>query len=134
MFICVFVCLFVCLPVCLIILEHPQEYALKILWRLDLIWPRYIGFLKMFIFLFVCVFVCLYFLFASSWDTHRMISWKFCKDWTWFAWGIVDFFRTLISQPNQVDPHEIFRVYFCGCPKMIKIKKTVQQTNKQTNK
>ena len=29
------------------------------------------------------------------------------------------------------DLHEIFRVYFCGCPKMIKIKKSI---NKQTNK
>ena len=33
------------------------------------------------------------------------------------------------------DPREIFRVYSCGCPKKIKIKKqTGQQTNKQTNK
>ena len=28
----------------LIILEHPQEYTLKISWRLDLIWPIYIIF------------------------------------------------------------------------------------------
>ena len=34
------------------------------------------------------------------------------------------------------DLHEIFRVYFCGCPKMIKIKnKSInKQTNKQTSK
>ena len=32
------------------------------------------------------------------------------------------------------DPHEIFRVYSCGCTKMIKIKKTNSSTNKQTNK
>ena len=33
------------------------------------------------------------------------------------------------------DPHKIFRVYSCGCPKMNKIKKTTgQQTNKQTIK
>merc|ERR1712215_554326 len=34
------------------------------------------------------------------------------------------------------DLHEIFRVYFCGCPKMIKIKnKSINKlTNKQTNK
>ena len=31
--------------------------------------------------------------------------------------------------------HNIFRVYFCGCPKMIKIKKSInkQKKNKQTN-
>ena len=38
-----------------------------------------------------------------------------------------------LSQINS-DPHKIFRVYFCGPPKMIKIKKTGQKTNKQTNK
>ena len=35
------------------------------------------------------------------------------------------------------DPRKIFGVYSCGCPKMFKIKKTGQQTNKQkkqTNK
>ena len=56
-----FVCLLVCLFFILIILEHPQEYTLKISSRLDLIWQRYIGFLKMFIYLFVCFFV--YYLF-----------------------------------------------------------------------
>ena len=40
-----------------------------------------------------------------------------------------------LSQIN-LDLHEFFRVYSCGCPKMIKIKKNKQvnkQTNKQTN-
>ena len=34
------------------------------------------------------------------------------------------------------DLHEIFRVYFCGCLKMIEIKNksTNKETNKQTNK
>ena len=44
MFICLFVCLFVCWPFCffvLIILEHPHEYTLKILWRFHMIWQRY---------------------------------------------------------------------------------------------
>ena len=41
-----FVCLFVCLLTCLfffilIILEHPQEYTLRISWRSHLIWLRY---------------------------------------------------------------------------------------------
>ena len=41
----------------LIILGHPQEVTLKILWRSDLIWLRYLGSKKMFICLFVCLFV-----------------------------------------------------------------------------
>ena len=34
------------------------------------------------------------------------------------------------------DRHKIFRIYFCGCPKIIQIKnKSInKQTNKQTNK
>ena len=40
-----------------------------------------------------------------------------------------------LSQINS-DPHEIFRVYFFGCPNMIKIKNKQfnKQTNKQTNR
>ena len=60
MFICLLTCLFVDVFVfffILIILEHPQEYALKVLWKSDWIWLRYIGFLKMFTCLFVCLFV-----------------------------------------------------------------------------
>ena len=38
-----------------------------------------------------------------------------------------------LSQINS-DPHEIFRVYSCGPPKMIKIKKKNKPVNKQTNK
>ena len=60
MFICLFVRLFVCWTVCffiLIILGHPQEYTLKILWGSDLIWLRYSGSKKCF---FVCLFVCLF--------------------------------------------------------------------------
>ena len=59
-----FVCLFVCWPVffILIILEHSQEYTLKILWRSILIWLIYIGFLKMFICVFfVGLFIDLFF-------------------------------------------------------------------------
>ena len=37
LFVCLFVCLFNCLFFILIILGHPQEYTLKISWRLDLI-------------------------------------------------------------------------------------------------
>ena len=93
MFICLFfVCLFVDLFVffILIIFEHAQEYTLKILWWLDLIWLRYIGFQKMFICLFVCLFVYIFvcFLFQSSWDTHRKFPWKFYEDPTWFGWDI----------------------------------------------
>ena len=65
LFVCLFDCLFVdlfCFYFILIILEHPQEYTLKILWRLDLIWLRYIGFLNMFICLFVCLLNCLFFI------------------------------------------------------------------------
>ena len=59
MIICLFVCLFVCWPVCffiLIFLEHPQEYTLKISWRSDLIWLRYIGSKNVYLF-FVCLFI-----------------------------------------------------------------------------
>ena len=46
MFICLFVCLFIYWFVCffiLIVLGHPQEVTLKVLWRSDLIWLRYLG-------------------------------------------------------------------------------------------
>ena len=60
MFICLFVCLFVyrfdCIFV-LIFVEHQQKVPLKILWRFDLIWLRYLGSKKC---LFVCLFVCLF--------------------------------------------------------------------------
>ena len=55
---CLFVCLFVYLFVfILIIMGHPQEYTLKISWKSDLIWLRYLGSKKLFICLFVCLFV-----------------------------------------------------------------------------
>ena len=42
---------------------------------------------QMFLLVFFCLFVCL-FLVELSWDTHRKIFGKFCKDWTWFGWDI----------------------------------------------
>ena len=45
MFICLFVCLFVYRFVCffaLIIVQYPQEVSLKISWRSNLIWLRYV--------------------------------------------------------------------------------------------
>ena len=54
MFVCLLVYHFVFFI--LIILGYPKKYTLKILWRSDLIWLRYIG-SKMFICLFVCLFV-----------------------------------------------------------------------------
>ena len=59
MFVYFFVCLLTCFFI-LIIVGHPQEYTLKISWRSDLIWLRYIGFLKMFICLFVSLIVDLF--------------------------------------------------------------------------
>lgn len=40
----------------------------------------------------MCLFVCLFivFLFEPSWETLKMIFWKFGKDWTWFSWDIVN--------------------------------------------
>ena len=68
-----FVCLFVCFLTCLffiilIILEHPQEYTLNILWRSNLIWLRYIGSKNVYLFvcLFVCLCICLFFCFNHS--------------------------------------------------------------------
>ena len=60
MFICLFVCLFVYRFVCffvLIFVGHQQKVPLKILWRFDLIWLRYLGSKN--VYLFVCLFVCL---------------------------------------------------------------------------
>ena len=68
MCICLFVCLFVCWPVffILIILEHRQEYTLKISWRSDLIWLRYSGSKK---WLFVCLFVDLFVFYSNHLGT-----------------------------------------------------------------
>ena len=58
MFICLFVCLLVymiCSFFVLIIVGHPQKVPLKTLWRSKLIWLRYLGSKKCY--LFVCVFV-----------------------------------------------------------------------------
>ena len=57
MFVCLFVHLLTCLFFILIIMRHPQEYTLKIMWTSDLIWLRYIGSKKMFICWFVCIVV-----------------------------------------------------------------------------
>ena len=58
LFVCLFVELLNCLFFILIILGHPQEYTLKILWGSDLIWLRYYGSKKT-VYLFICLFVCL---------------------------------------------------------------------------
>ena len=83
MFVCLFVCLLTCLFFILIILEHPQEYTLKISWRLDLIWLRYIGFWKMFIcFLFVCLFIDLFVICFNHRETpKRSFPENFMKIW-----------------------------------------------------
>ena len=69
MFVCLFVCLFVDRFVffILIILKHPQEYTLRISWRSDLIWLRYLGSNKCpFVCLFVCLFIWFVFCFNHS--------------------------------------------------------------------
>ena len=40
--------------------------------------------------MFVCLLTGLFFLFKSSWNSHRNIPWIFCKDPTWFGWDIQD--------------------------------------------
>ena len=59
----VFDCLLTHLFFILIILGHPQEYTLKSLWRLDLIWLRYLGSKNIFLFvwLLVYLFVCFFY-------------------------------------------------------------------------
>ena len=86
-FVCLCVCLLTCLFFILIILGHPQEYTLKILWRSDLIWLRYLGSKKMFICLFVCLLTVF---FKSSWNTHRNIPWKF---WGKLPLGILQWLK-----------------------------------------
>ena len=55
-----------------------------------MIWHRYCWCI-FFICLRVCVFLYMFVsLFQYFWDTHRMISWKFCKYLTWFGWDIYD--------------------------------------------
>ena len=63
LFLCLFVCLFIYLCVfVLIIVGHPKEVSLKILWRLDLIWLRYLESKRMFIsLLFLYGVVCFWF-------------------------------------------------------------------------
>ena len=66
---CLFACLFVCLMICgfivLIILGHPQEVILKILWRFDWIWLKYLGYKNVdyFVYLFISLWICLFILF-----------------------------------------------------------------------
>ena len=66
-----FVCLFVCLMIDLFvsyffILGHPQEVTLKISWISNLIWLRYLGSLKMFIYFCLFIFYGFVYLFFFS--------------------------------------------------------------------
>ena len=86
-----FLCLFVCLFFIWIISLYPHEDFLKGLERLDLILLCYCIFKNLFICFCVCLFVyILLFSFELSEDSPRKISWKFCKNRTWFRWDIVD--------------------------------------------
>ena len=60
---CLFVCSSSCLFFILIIMGHQQEVSLTISWRFNLIWLRYLGSRKIFIYLLVCLYICLFFLF-----------------------------------------------------------------------
>ena len=90
MFICLFVCLFVYMIFfLLIILWHPQEYTLKILWRSDLIWMRYLGSKNVYLFvcLFVCLYICMFFVLIIEGHPQKVplkILWR--SDW--FGWDI----------------------------------------------
>ena len=55
---CICMILYICKLYNQYVPSQPQEYTLKISWRSDLIWLRYIGFKKN-VYLFVCLFVCL---------------------------------------------------------------------------
>ena len=60
LFVCLFVFCIFCIFCILIILEHPQEYTLKISWRSNLIWLIYSRSKTfLFVYSFVCLFVCL---------------------------------------------------------------------------
>ena len=80
--------------------------------------------------MFVCLFVC--FLFESSWETHGMISWKFCKYLTWFGWYIVDlkclfvcclfaFCLNHLGIPRGIF-HESFMNIFIGLAEILSLK------------
>ena len=73
MFICLFVCLWICFFVW-IIMEHPQEISLKVLWRSDLIWLRYLGSEN--VYSFVCFFLFIDF-FVFCFNHHGTPTWRF---------------------------------------------------------
>ena len=100
MFVCLFGWLLTCFFI-LIILEHPQEYTLKILWRSDLIWLRNLGTKN--VYLFVCLFVCLF-----------MDLFVFCFNHLGTSTGSYseNFLKT------RLDLYEIFRIlkmFICLC-------------------
>ena len=88
-FVCLSVCLFIDLFdfFILIILGHPQEIRMKIMWRSDLIWLRYIGYLKN-VYLFVCLFVELFIFILIILGHPQEYTLKFRGDPTWFGWDI----------------------------------------------
>ena len=62
-----FVCLWVCLFFVLIILGHQQVGSLKILWRSNLIWLRYLGSKN--VYLFFCLFIDLFVFYFNHSET-----------------------------------------------------------------
>ena len=80
-----FVCLFIyfCLFFIIIILGYPQEFILKISWRSEMIWLRYIesNFFYLFIRLFVCLKSCLFFCFSHPGTPTESSPEKFVKIW-----------------------------------------------------
>ena len=84
LFVCLFVCYFIGWFVfILIILEHPQEVTLEILWRSDLIWLGYLGSKNVYLFvcLFVCLYICLFFCFNPCGPPTESSHENFMKIW-----------------------------------------------------
>ena len=78
MFVYGFGCFFV-----LFIIGHPWEVSLKVLWRSDLIWLRYLGSKNVYLFicLFVCFLICLFYYFNHLGIPTRIYPQNFVKIW-----------------------------------------------------
>ena len=118
-----FVCLFVWLFLFSYYLSHlripqgrfPESFFLNIgLDLADILWIKKC--------LIVCLFFLFCFLFESSRDNPGKVSWKFCKNQTWYSWFIVNlkelficlfvflfvFLFCFLFESSQDSPRKIF--------------------------
>ena len=91
MFIYLFLCLFMDLFVfsVLIIVGHPQEVSLKVLWRSDFIWQRHLGSKK------VCFFVCFLFVCCFYFNILGTPTGSYPENFVKIGLDLTDIFRPL---------------------------------------